>query len=52
MFGFNGFMWAQPIAEILNTVIAALLGLSLARTMPGRHKSFVPQRQSASPDAE
>jgi putative MATE family efflux protein len=35
MFGFNGFMWAQPIAEILNTAIAALLGLSLVKLMAG-----------------
>jgi len=36
LFGFKGFVWAQPAAEILNTVIAALLGLSLLKLMPRR----------------
>ena len=32
-FGFEGFIWAQPSADILTTGIAVLLGLSLFRLM-------------------
>ena len=31
LFGYNGFIWAQPSADILTTGIAALLGISLIK---------------------
>jgi len=40
LFAFEGFVWAQPAAEILNTVIAALLGLSLVKHMSRRAAFF------------
>jgi len=35
LFGFNGFVWAQPAADILTTGIAALLGISLLKILRG-----------------
>lgn len=35
LFGFNGFVWAQPAADILTTGIAALLGISLLKILHG-----------------
>jgi putative MATE family efflux protein len=35
LFGFKGFIWAQPAADILTTGIAILLGLSLIKLMRG-----------------
>lgn len=32
-FGFSGFIWAQPIADILTTIIAIVLGLSLFKIL-------------------
>jgi hypothetical protein len=32
-FGFDGFVWAQPGADVLTTAIAVLLGLSLLRLL-------------------
>ena len=35
LFGFDGFIWAQPTADILTTVIAAVLGISLIKLIRG-----------------
>jgi Na+-driven multidrug efflux pump len=35
LFGFDGFIWAQPAADILTTGIAAVIGLSPAKLMRG-----------------
>jgi putative MATE family efflux protein len=35
LFGFKGFVWAQPAAEMLNTGTAILMGLSLVKLMRG-----------------
>ncbi|MDR1589746.1 MAG: MATE family efflux transporter [Oscillospiraceae bacterium] len=35
LFGFDGFVWAQPAADILTTGIAGVLGLSLIKLMRG-----------------
>ncbi|MDR0642110.1 MAG: MATE family efflux transporter [Treponema sp.] len=35
LFGFNGFIWAQPAADILTTGIAVILSRPLFRTMKG-----------------
>ena len=35
LFGFDGFMWAQPGADILTTVIAAVLSISLFKLIRG-----------------
>jgi Na+-driven multidrug efflux pump len=35
LFGFDGFIWAQPASDILTTGIAVLLGLSLIKLMRG-----------------
>ncbi|MDR2561418.1 MAG: hypothetical protein LBC63_06590, partial [Holophagales bacterium] len=35
LFGFRGFVWAQPAAEMLNTGTAILMGLSLIKLMRG-----------------
>ncbi len=35
LFGFDGFIWAQPAADILTTGIAAVLGISLIKLIRG-----------------
>jgi Na+-driven multidrug efflux pump len=35
LFGFEGFIWAQPLADILTAVIAVALGFSLIKLMRG-----------------
>lgn len=35
LFGFDGFIWAQPTADILTTGIAALLGITLIKILRG-----------------
>jgi len=37
-FGFTGFIWAQPAADILTTGIAAVLGISLRRILSGKEE--------------
>lgn len=34
-FGFSGFVWAQPAADILTTAVAALLGIALIKMLRG-----------------
>jgi len=41
MFGFNGFVWAQPAAEFLNTGTALLLGFSILKII--RERTVVQQ---------
>ena len=44
LFGFNGFIWAQPIADVLTTGVAVLMSLSFFREL-NRHdagRSFSP----------
>ena len=38
LFGFDGFIWAQPSADILTTVVAVLLSRSFFREMKGLHE--------------
>ena len=38
LFGFSGFIWAQPIADILTTVAALLMSLSFFREMNRLHQ--------------
>ena len=38
-FGFEGFVWAQPASDILTTVIAVVLGISLVKLMRGTDSS-------------
>lgn len=35
LFGFTGFIWAQPAADIITTGLAAVMGISLIRIMRG-----------------
>jgi len=35
LFGFDGYVWSQPAADILTTGIAAALGISLIKLMHG-----------------
>ena len=40
LFGFNGFIYAQPLADILTTVVAVLLSRSFFREMRGLHENL------------
>jgi hypothetical protein len=41
IFGFNGFIWAQPVADILTTGIALVLSRPLFRIMRGEQSRTV-----------
>jgi len=39
LFGFDGFIWAQPTADIMTTGVGAVLGFSLIKLMRGKDSS-------------
>jgi len=39
LFGFDGFIWAQPTADIMTTGVGAVLGFSLIKLMRGDDSS-------------
>ena len=38
LLGFDGYIYAQPIADVLSVVAALLMSLSFIREMRGRHE--------------
>ena len=47
LFGFNGYIYAQPAADILVTVLALLMSLSFLKEMRGLHADSLPAEACA-----